>query len=75
MNELNSIMSGTCETPCDSKPTSCDIATTLNDRLAAKKRRLETELSETNAALQALQDHPDVAKVLTLVGKAMSGHF
>lgn len=74
MNELNSIMTGTadCESP---KTISCDVATTINDKLASKKRRLETELAETNAALQALQDHPEVAKVLTLVGKAMGGRY
>lgn len=72
MNELNSVLG--C---CDEKPisTCCDVATTITDKLVNKKRRLETELAETNAALEALQSHPDVAKVLTLVGRAIGGRY
>jgi len=47
------------------------VATTIADKLNSRKRRLEIELSETNAALDSLQKHPEVAEVLTLVGKAI----
>lgn len=49
----------------------CDIETTITSKLINRKKRLEIELSETNAALKALEDHPDVCEVLTLVGKAI----
>ena len=47
-----------------------DVVTTINDKLVSKKRRLESELADVNAALDALQEHPEVAKVLSLVSKA-----
>jgi hypothetical protein len=49
---------------------SAEVVTTINDRLVSKKRRLESELADVNAALDALQEHPEVAKVLSLVSKA-----
>ena len=61
--------------PVCQEPKSCEVATTITDRLTSKKRKLETELAETNAALEALQANPEVARVLTLVGKAMGGRY
>lgn len=52
-----------------------DVASSITDRLNNKKRKLETELAETNAALDALEKNPEVAKVLTLVGRAMGGRY
>lgn len=49
---------------------SMEVVTTINDRLVYEKRRLESELADVNAALDALQQHPEVAKVLSLVSKA-----
>lgn len=53
------------------EPKCCEVETTLTMRLINKKKRLELELSETNEALEALESHPDICKVLTLVGKAI----
>ncbi len=58
---------------CETK--SLDVASTLNDSLAYKKRQLETKLAETNAAIAALQEHPEVADVLTKVGKALGRSY
>lgn len=68
MNELI-VNEGGCE------PKACEVSTTLNDRLTAKKRKLETELSETNAALEALAANPEVARVLTLVCRAIGSRW
>lgn len=40
-------------------------------RLEQKKSRLELQLKEVNDAIKALQVNPEVANVLTLVGKAI----
>jgi hypothetical protein len=44
---------------------------TTRDRLEASKRHLEAELTNINAALKALDDHPDIDKVLELVSRAL----
>lgn len=49
----------------------CEVANTVTDRLANEKRRLESKLADVSAALDALNANPEVAKVLTLVGKAV----
>lgn len=38
--------------------------------LESKKQRLEQQLADVNAALQALDANPEVAKLLELVGRA-----
>lgn len=48
-----------------------EVVTTINDKLQSKKRRLESELADINAALDALAANPEIARVLTLVGKAV----
>jgi len=48
-----------------------EIATTINDRLKSKKLRLESELKDVNEALDALNANPEIARVLSLVGKAV----
>jgi hypothetical protein len=49
----------------------CELTNTVTDRLTSEKRRLESKLADVNAALDALAANPEVAKVLTLVGKAV----
>ena len=44
---------------------------TTRDRLEASKRHLEAELTNVNAALKALDEHPDIDKVLELVSRAL----
>lgn len=44
---------------------------TPRDRLEQKKRYLEAELTNVNAALDALTAHPDIEKVFELVGLAL----
>jgi len=44
---------------------------TPRERLEQKKRYLESELSNVNAALDALTAHPDIEKVFELVGLAL----
>lgn len=44
---------------------------TPRDRLEQKKRHLEAELTNVNAALDALTAHPDIEKVFELVGLAL----
>ncbi len=41
------------------------------EALQSKALRLADELSETNDAIKALQDNPEVARVLELVGRAL----
>ncbi len=53
------------------QPESVEVATTINDRLYSKKRRLELELKEVDEALEALNANPEIARVLTLVSKAV----
>ncbi len=54
-----------------SRMDSAEVVTTINDRLISKKRRLESELKDVNDALDALNANPEIARVLTLVGKAV----
>lgn len=42
----------------------------VNGRLQNVKKRLESQLSEVNEALEALEKNPEIARVLTLVSKA-----
>jgi len=56
---------------CESTSVTCDVHNTVTDRLQNEKRRLESKLSDVNAALAALEANPEVCKVLTLVGKAV----
>jgi len=56
---------------CESTSVTCDVKNTVTDRLQNEKRRLESKLSDVNAALAALEANPEVCKVLTLVGKAV----
>jgi len=56
---------------CESTSVTCDEQNTVTDRLQNEKRRLESKLSDVNAALAALEANPEVCKVLTLVGKAV----
>lgn len=50
----------------------CEVEHTIIDRLAAEKSKLVARLEAVNAAIDALNSHPEVAEVLTLVGKAIS---
>jgi hypothetical protein len=43
----------------------------IPSRLIGRKRALERELTEVNAAIEAMEKHPNVAEVLTLVSKAI----
>ncbi len=72
MNELSNMIG---QPECCEAPKPMDVAASINDKLSNKKRRLEAELAETNAAIEALEQHPDVAKVLTLVGRAIAGRY
>ena len=57
---------------CDMSLTkACEVQNTVTDRLQNEKRRLESKLTDVNAALAALEANPEVASVLTLVGKAV----
>mgnify|MGYP001278354652 CR=1 FL=1 len=56
---------------CESMQTLCEVQNTVTDRLQNEKRRLESKLTDVNAALAALTANPEVANVLTLVGKAI----
>lgn len=38
--------------------------------LLNRKRHMERQLEDINAAIKALDDYPEVAKVLELIGKA-----
>jgi hypothetical protein len=46
------------------KPTNTEI-------LREKKQALENELKRVNEALQALEEHPEIEKVMNLVQQAM----
>lgn len=63
------------EAQCEVTKQAVDVQASINDKLINKKRRLEAELAETNAALEALEQNPEVAKVLTLVGRAIGGRY
>lgn len=53
---------------CDAKV--CD-SSDIPSRLMGRKRALEAQLAETNAAIEAMEKNPEVATVLTLVSKAI----
>ena len=42
----------------------------IKERLQSKQARLEKQLADTNAALEAMEANPEVAKVMELVMKA-----
>lgn len=50
----------------------CDttVENSVNGRLQNVKKRLESQLTEVNEALEALEKNPEIARVLTLVSKA-----
>ena len=48
-----------------------DRMPTAREQLDSKKKRLEAQLLDVNEAIKALDDHPDVEKVLTLVGRTV----
>lgn len=48
-----------------------DRQPSAREQLTRKKQNLERQLGDVNAAIQALDDHPDVEKVLTLVGRTV----
>ncbi len=55
---------------CESKPAEvCDNS--IPQRLHSRRRSLELQLAETNAAIEAMEKNPEVATVLTLVSKAI----
>ncbi len=63
-----------CETPKSALMATgqyCDRQPTAREQLNSKKQSLEKALEDVNAAIQALDDHPDVEKVLTLVGRTV----
>ncbi len=41
------------------------------EMLTEKKRALEAELARVNAALTALEEHPEIERVMTLVSQAL----
>ena len=65
MNELNSVLSGTerCE-----PPSQC-MSPSLLDGLKRRQRQLSSSLADVNAAVEALEGSPEVAKVLELVAR------
>lgn len=48
-----------------------DRAPSAREQLNSRKKRLEQELEDVNAAIQALDENPEVEKVLTLVGRTV----
>lgn len=57
------------ETACEAKPL-MEVKQTISGKLAEKKARLESQLAEVNAALDALTKNPEVANLFDLVVKA-----
>ena len=45
------------------------ITPSIEDRLLQKKMRLEQDLKDTNAALEALQANPEILKIMVLISK------
>jgi len=45
------------------------ITPSIEDRLLQKKARLEQDLNDTNAALEALQANPEILKIMVLISK------
>ena len=56
----------TSETCCDGPK---HINPSITERLTGRKNRLIHELAQVEAALNALNDHPEVQKVMDLVAK------
>lgn len=58
-------------------PAQCDCvkpglsSTAVTDRLANARNRLQGQLDEVQAALDALAKNPELAKILDLVARAM----
>jgi chaperonin cofactor prefoldin len=46
-------------------------APSAREQLNRRKTDLETQLEDVNAAIAALNEHPEVEKVLTLVGRTV----
>jgi len=61
------------------KPVACNVAggpcepreETPREKLQYQKQMLEGRLERVNSALAALDAHPDIEKVMTLVGNAI----
>jgi hypothetical protein len=64
MNGLGSLVEQGTEKCCEA------IQDSMVGNLERKRLRLESQLQDTNAALDALKSNPDVARVLELVLKA-----
>ena len=45
------------------------ITPSIEDRLLQKKERLEQDLQDINAALEALQANPEILKIMVLISK------
>jgi hypothetical protein len=59
---------GNALSQCDS-PKAC-VQLDLRGNLTESKNRLEQRLADVNAAIDALDKNPEVARLLELVGKA-----
>lgn len=56
---------------CLSEDAKMDRQPSAREQLTRKKQNMEKQLEDVNAAIQALDDHPEVEKVLTLVGRTV----
>lgn len=45
------------------------VQPTIEDRLLRRKNQLEADLTDVNAALEALQSNPEVLKIMCLISK------
>ncbi len=48
-----------------------DRSPTAREQLVRKKTQFERQLTEVNEAIAALDEHPEIEKVLTLVGRTV----
>jgi len=54
---------------CEEKPICCDAEESLLQRLVRRKTRAERELVDLNAAIEAMNDHPDICDVLVKISR------
>lgn len=55
---------------CEKSPTTRNLEEpTVTDNLKMKKAKLEKQLADVNAAIDALESNPGVEKVLNLISK------
>lgn len=68
MSVLNTVGGGfpDCETPNMPKQA---ISPTIQNNLLSRKKRLEEDLANVNAALKALEENPKMLEVLELLAK------